>query len=85
MKQKICLMWKKSLAILAALGFFGLLYPEFCSFDDTCRIVYETEDGGEEMPQGSELYYSLLSAKPEEIKIKSGLLEWLSRYFNKME
>lgn len=86
MKQKICLLWKKSLVLLAALGFFGLLYPEFCIFEDTCRVVYDTEHGGEaEVTEGTELYYSLLSAKPEDIKIKSGLLEWLSRYFNKME
>ena len=52
----------------------------------TCRVVYDTEHGGEaEVTEGTELYYSLLSAKPEDIKIKSGLLEWLSRYFNKME
>ncbi|MBD5477873.1 MAG: hypothetical protein HDR14_01065 [Lachnospiraceae bacterium] len=87
MKNRTSLLWRKSLVILAALGFFGLLYPEFSIYEDTCRIVYSVE-GGEEaltVPEGSELYYSLLSAEPEEIKIKSRLLEWLSRYFNKME
>lgn len=87
MKNRTGLLWKKSLVILAAFGFFGLLYPEFSIFEDTCRIVYNEDDSGEAftVPEGSELYYSLLSAKPEEITIKSRLLEWLNRYLNKME
>lgn len=86
MKNKMSLWWKKSLLILAAMGFFGLLYPEFSIYEGTCRIVFNAEAEEEfTVPEGSELYYSLLSAEPEEIKIKSRLLEWLCRYFNKME
>lgn len=86
MKKEICLIWKKGILLLAALGFFGLLYPEFCMLEDTCRVVYRLPDGREEevlVEKDSELYYSLLSAEPEEIKIKSRLFEAVSAYFEK--
>ena len=71
---------RRTVATAAVIGFLGLLYPELCITEDTCRVVYVTEDGREEVvsvKEGSELYYQLLSAEPEEIKIKSRLLEWL--------
>ena len=71
----------RSVAVtVAMIGFLGFLYPELCITEDTCRVVYVTEDGKEEeipVEEGSELYYQLLSAEPEEIKMKSRLLEWL--------
>lgn len=76
---------RKSLLVLAAWGFFGLFYPELSLLEDTCRIVYENKAGKEEeivIEPGSELYYKLLSAKPEEIKIKSRLWEWISSLFD---
>ena len=72
---------KKVSLLLAACAFFGLFYPEFCLNEDTCRVVCEdgqTEEGTE---YGSELYYRLLSAKPEEIKAKSRLWELLKNWF----
>ncbi len=72
---------KKVAATLVAIGFLGFLYPELCILDDTCKMVYETEDGTVQYisaEEGSELYYQLLKAEPQEIKIKSRLLEWLS-------
>lgn len=86
MKSRIGLIWKKGMVILAALGFFGLLYPELCMLEDTCRVVYRTPSGKEQtlfVEKGGELYYDLLSAEPEEIKIKSRLLEAVSAYFEK--
>lgn len=85
-KNGIKLIGKKTVWVIAALGFFGLFYPELCMLEDTCKVVYSTsEDEQAEilMPEGSELYYKLLSAEPEEIKIKSRLLEMLSTYFEK--
>ena len=75
---------RKSLLVLAAWGFFGLFYPDLSLIEDTCRIAYENEAGGEEVleaKRGSEIYYGLLAAKPEEIKIKSRLWEWISSLF----
>ena len=72
---------KRLAATIAAIGFLGLLYPEMCMLNDTCKVVYYSEDGTErvmEIEEGSELYYDLLSAQPKEIKVKSRFLEWLS-------
>lgn len=71
----------RSVAVtVAMIGFLGFLYPDLCITEDTCRVVYVTEDGKEEeipVEEGSELYYQLLSAEPKEIKMKSRLFEWL--------
>ncbi len=86
MKDRIIFFCRKSAVVLAALGFFGLFYPELCMLDNTCKAVYVTEKGEEkelEVPEGSELYYKLLSAEPEEIKIRSRLWEVISACFEK--
>ncbi|HKM33767.1 MAG TPA: hypothetical protein VJY54_03385 [Lachnospiraceae bacterium] len=80
---------RKGMLIVAAFAFFGLLYPDLCMVEDTCKVVVETANGEEEVlvPKGSELYYALLSAKPQDIKLKSRLLEAIQSYFerNKQE
>lgn len=81
--RQIC---KKGAAILMAVSFFGIFYPELCMLEDTCRVVYLNAAGEEEealVPKGSDLYYKLLSAEPEEITIKCRLFEVLSAYFEK--
>lgn len=86
MKDKIIEICRKSAVVLAAVGFFGLLYPELCMLENTCKVVYLTEKGEEQeldVPKGSELYYQLLSAEPEEIKIRSRLWEVISACFEK--
>ena len=86
MKDNLRIFLKKSGAVLAAVGFFGLFYPELSMLENTCKVVYLTEKGEEEewnVPEGSELYYKLLSAEPEEIKIRSRLWEIISAYFEK--
>lgn len=86
-KVRFCI--RKCMLLAAAFGFFGLMYPDLCMVEDTCKVILQTADGEEEIivPKGSELYYSLLSAKPQDIKIKSKLLETLQSYFerNKQE
>lgn len=71
---------KKMTVVLAACGFFGILYPGLCLPEDVCKVIWVTEEGEEASeltsdPEGLKRYYSLLSASPEEIKIKSRLLE----------
>lgn len=72
---------KKFGLLLAACTFFGLFYPEFCLTEDTCRVVWEDGRTDVQTEYGSDLYYRLLSAKPEEIKAKSRLLELLKSWF----
>lgn len=88
----VCRMAKKQkavregLMILAAAGFLGFLYPELCMLEETCKVVYYDKDKKQqeaELPRGSELYYQLLQAKPEEIRIKSRLWETLLSCFEK--
>ncbi|MCH5274663.1 MAG: hypothetical protein J1E65_02395 [Lachnospiraceae bacterium] len=85
--MKEAALWlKRGMAVLAALSFFGILYPQLCVLEDTCKVVYQNASGEMEeitVAEGSELYYQLLSAEPEEIKIKSRLWELISAYFVK--
>ncbi len=84
--KETTLCWKKGMAVLAAWCLFGVLYPQLCVLEDTCKVVYVAPSGEEEemtVPEGSDLYYELLSAGPEEIKIKSRLWEFISACFEK--
>lgn len=77
---------KKCIWLVMALGWWGVLYPDLCLVRDTVTVVCRTEEERSvygEQPGGSELYYQILSAKPEQIKIKSKLLETISDYFEK--
>lgn len=82
MKKK----WLKSRAVItmcAALGWWGLLYPELTLTPDTV-IVYQVDCDGRrialsESPfSGRDLYLELLFAKRENITYRSKFLEDLS-------
>lgn len=71
------------MALCAALGWWGALYPQFTLVDGTYRIVKEesatdTEECvTESEPEGNELYWSILDADCSRIRLKSRLLtEW---------
>lgn len=76
---------KKTMWIIFALGFWGVLYPELTLTEDTLRIVWE--DGKEqeewERESAAKIYYDLLQAEPKQIKIKSRLLEILAGLLEK--
>ena len=70
--------------MVTALGWWGFLYPELCLTPDTYRAVNEQiEEQDEETLSATELYYKLLSAQPEEVKIKTKLWETVKAYFEK--
>ena len=79
--------WKvrKAMWLIIAFGWWGVLYPELTLTEDTCRIVWVTEEEREEWEADSDVekYYKLLSADPKKIKIKSRLLEILAGYLEK--
>lgn len=81
MKIKI----KKTMWVIFALGFWGVLYPELTLTEDTLRIVWA--DGKEqeewEKESAAKIYYDLLQAEPKQIKIKSRLLEILAGLLEK--
>lgn len=71
------------LAICAAWGWWGALYPQFTLLDGTYRIVNEdtVADTGETVIESeldsSELYWSVLGADCSQIRFKSRLLtDW---------
>lgn len=71
------------LAICAAIGWWGALYPQFTLLDDTYRIVSEEEvantdtDVLESELDKSRLYWSILDADCDRIRFKSRLFaDW---------
>lgn len=71
------------MAVCAAIGWWGALYPQFTLVEGTYGIVYEDETVmiGEDMTkselEGSKLYWSLLNEDCSNIKFKSRLLtDW---------
>ncbi len=81
MKLKI----KKAMWLIFAFGWWGVLYPEFTLTEDTFRIVWLNEEEQEEWDKESatEIYYDLLQAEPNQIRIKSKLLELLAGLLEK--
>lgn len=74
------------LSLCAALGWWGLLYPELTLTPDTIKIVEENEDGEiSDLPWewsfDSELYQTLLNADRDSITLRSRLLTNLSLFW----
>ena len=75
------------LAICAAMGWWGVLYPQFTLLESTYEIIYENETAetyvrlseaeAESEFGGSELYWKILDTDCSRIRFKSRLLtEW---------
>lgn len=85
MKSKM----KKMIWMLAAFGWWGVFYPELSLTRDTCRVVVtdsltaQDREISEDEFCAMQIYFNLLSAEPEQIKIKSRLLETLTAYLEK--
>ena len=61
--------------ICAALGWWGLLYPQLALTPDTVSVISETEDGGFEEQSikwdfDGSLYLDLLNAGPDKITFR---------------
>lgn len=70
---------RTGLSICAALGWWGLLYPELTLTPDTVKVVYE--DSQAETPAQQQvwsfdnsLYWDILNAAPGKITFRSRLL-----------
>ena len=66
------------LAILSA-GWWGILYPNFSMTEDTFQPVPEEREAGEHQLSGTEGFFFVLNATPEELEIKSKFLDALIR------
>ncbi len=73
-------------AVCAALGWWGLLYPELTLTPDTVRVICEDGNGGEISAdcQGlldNNLYLDLLGTDRSNIRFRSRLLTELSAFW----
>lgn len=75
---------KIAACVCAALGWWGVLYPELVLTADTYRICSDGQDGdgqvlqeGQGFPAKEDIYWTLLKADRDEIRFRSKLLvEW---------
>ena len=63
----------------AALGWWGLLYPELALTPDTVKVIYIDQEGREQLLPSEwsfddDLYLELLEADPDKIHFRSKLL-----------
>lgn len=73
-------------AFCAALGWWGLLYPELTLTPDTVRVIREAEDGTEtvlerEWSLEDDLYLELLGTDRSNIRFRSRLLTELHAFW----
>lgn len=73
-------------ALCAALGWWGLLYPDLTLTPDTVQIIDETEDGVEFTEEQTwsfqdNLYLELLGTDRSRIRFRSRLLTELSAFW----
>lgn len=73
-------------AMCAALGWWGLLYPELTLTPDTVQLVCEDENGemlsvSPERDLGDSLYLELLGTNRDHIRFRSRLLTELSAFW----
>lgn len=68
-----------SIGILAAFGWWGLLYPELALTPDTVKVIQISEDGeslslSPEWSYGDDLYWDILNAGSDKITFRSKFL-----------
>lgn len=66
---------KMAFVSMAALAWWGVLYPELCFTDNTCVQVIVSQ--GQEIVMEQTDYQEILSASGDEIVIRSRFLEWM--------
>lgn len=83
-------LWETAVILFAAMGFWGMIYPDLCFTGDICTVVEtapedtaaEPRDLGEEnlseVP-AAELVFDIYGAEVGQIRLRSRMLEILSR------
>lgn len=77
--------WETGIILFAVMGFWGMIYPDLCFSGDICAVIYEEEyeDVCETLEdtyancEQSDIFTGICEAGPEQIRIKSRLLEVL--------
>ena len=80
---------KQAIWIILMLCWWGFLFPEFTFSEDNLRAVYSEEatEAGEDCHSQRQwdTYVDFLGAEPEQIKVKSRLLEWMKDWWNQAD
>lgn len=80
LKQEPLLIGVSFAGMLFALGFFGVVFPQYLFTGDCVKLFHEDgREVTEEEREEENLYYGMGTAKPEQIEIKIGILEWAER------
>lgn len=66
--------------MLLALGFWGIAFPQYLFTGDCVKVFCaDGQEAEEEERDGENLYRGIGTAKPEQIEVKIGILEWAKR------
>lgn len=88
MKKKLVTL-RIIVGMCAALGWWGLIYPELVLTPNTVKVISETDDEEEavegEQEFDSELFWELLEAERGSVRARSRLLEKLSALMEAVE
>ena len=73
------------LSVCAALGWWGMLYPQLAMTPDTYRIIYEDETVQEsadmvEWDFDSDIYRQILEAEDDKVQLRSKLFDKISAF-----
>lgn len=68
-------MWETGIILFAAMGFWGMIYPDLCFTEDVCINISETNSKSEEYE--ADIYTQICEASPDQIHIKSKFLDSL--------
>ena len=72
--------YKLFFGMLLAVGFWGIMFPQYFFTSDCVRIFKESgEELTEKEREGRNLYYEIGTAKPEQIEVKISFLERAER------
>lgn len=64
--------------LFAMFGFWGMIYPDLCFTEEICRIIICDEENPEDAERSAlqkDIYTRICEAQPDEIVIKSKLLD----------
>lgn len=75
-------LFETGMLLFAAMGFWGMIYPDLCFTQDVCEICIDEEECSEDEPADEEgegfvpdVFTRLCMAEPEQIQVKSRFVE----------
>lgn len=86
MKKRINVCVKAAISLCAALGWWGILYPELSMTPDTYQVILETDTVQEEAEVvewdfDSDIYMEILNADRSQIRFRSKLFQTAAEIF----